>query len=230
MFERYIYSALVDGIAELVAKPRRLQTIFTKLKLLTVSEAEKLTDVFRRQPPAVLHQYPRDDTVFPAIAIILGDEAESTEFLDTLGNIVEQDEAALLSEPGLEDDYKRATIYTQTFHMWIVTEKPDLTIAYYQLAKYILMQKRTFLKDAGALDIVTSGGDLAPNATYMPAHLFIRRLTIQVQVEENAFETPEERRARSVTGIFINDGAIAADIGSVNTNVTPIFGAAADEE
>lgn len=223
MIERIIFTALKDGIAELISDPSSVKRLFAKLKGLTKTEADKLTDFLRRLPPDVIHNYPREDSKFPLYAIILDDENESQKFLDDFGGIVDEDEASgFFGDASLEGVYKRTSIFTSKYNIWTVTDDPDITIAYYQIAKYILGRKRSFLKDLGVLDTQFMGGDLAPNMNYLPAYLFVRRLTLTTMFEEPVFEEPPPSRIRSVDGIFVDDGASLEETGGVEALVTVV--------
>jgi hypothetical protein len=221
MLERIIFTALKDGIAELVADPNEVRRLFTKLKGLSRTEAERIADYLRRLPPDVIHNYPREDSKFPLYAIVLDDENESQKFLDDLGGIVDEEEAAVFDDASLEGVYKRTSIFTSRYNIWVVADDPDVTIAYYQIAKYALGRKRSFLKGLGVLDTQFTGGDLAPNMNYLPAYLFVRRLTLTAMFEEPVFEE-FGARVRSVAGIHVDDDASIPEIGGVNALVTVV--------
>jgi hypothetical protein len=222
MLERIIFTALKEGIAELVADPGEVKRLFAKLKGLSKAEADKIADFLRRLPPDVIHNYPREDSTFPLYAIVLDDESETQKFLDDFGSVVDDEEAALFGDAALEGAFKRTSIFTSKYNIWVVAqESPDIAIAYYQIAKYILGRKRSFFKELGILDTHFAGGDVAPNMNYLPAYLFVRRLTMTCQFEEPVFEEPESR-IRSVAGIHVDDGAELEEIGGVNALVTVI--------
>lgn len=224
MIERSIYTALTTGIAWLAAKPRRVYTLFKRLGL-SDTEAAGVQTWFTAHVPNVIHSYPRiGETKFPAICIVLGDESESTKFLDDSGGIINAEDAETLGSLGLVGAEITTSISSFEYHLLVIANEPDMTIYLYQIVRNILMQQRAFLKsDAGLLDQAMSGADLVPDPRYMPDHLFVRRLTLKCLAETPFIgEAPSSGLVRSVDGIFVDDGRQADETGGVLTQVTAV--------
>src|SRR3990167_641160 len=207
MIERMIYTALAEGISELQAAPVLVERIFREHGF-SAAEARRMRETFTERSPNVIHNYPRQDSAFPLYAIVLGEEKESHKFLDDMGNVLDAEDAELLGEAGLDGSVIRTSLYQHEFHVMVVTEAPDTTIANYELAKYILTRKRQFLKDNGVLDSAFSGGDLAPDDRYMPAYLFVRRLSISAMSEARVIDDGLDENIREVTGMHVDDGTL----------------------
>ena len=215
MYERQLFKALRDGIAEYIPKRKRVERIFTD-QGLDEAEAVKIRDFFQRLPPSVIHGYPREDSKFPLYAIVLGNESEIDLFLDNTGGVLDADEAERLGEEDLEGGFIRTSGYEAEYMILVVTDSPDITLAYYQIAKDIFTRQRNDLIENGALAIRFAGNDLNPADVYMPAYLFIRKFTVTVRYEARLVEDPGPRGTR-VDGIYVDDGSTTA---GVQTNVT----------
>jgi hypothetical protein len=220
MLERLIYTVLQDSIATYVRDRDLIERLFIQ-RGLDAAEAQKIRDLFQRLPPDVIHNYPREDSRFPLFAIVLGDEAETTKFLDDSGGLLTEEEAVALNEAGLAGSIVRTSIYTPEFHIYTVTDAPDTTIYYYHILKNILSIRRGFFKAHGVLDTRFGGTDLVPELRYLPAYLFFRRLTMTCQIEEASIEERSER-VRAVQGIHVNDGSTIDELGGVVARVDVI--------
>ena len=218
MFERLIYEVLDTGMRNLIARPNRISR-FLVPRGITADEAARLRDFVVANPPSIIHSYPRlEDARFPLLAIVLGTEGEARQFLDASGGMLASED---LARAGLGSAFLGAEISTSVvdaeFHVLVLTRGPDITLAYYQLAKLILSIGRAHFKQEGALAIRMSGADLEPNRAYAPHDIFVRRLTLSFSYEEPVWNEREDDddfrspfssgpRIRSVEGISINDG------------------------
>lgn len=229
MFERLIYEVLDTGMRNLIARPTRISRFLVQ-RGIAADEAVRLRDFVVANPPAIIHSYPRlEDARFPLLAIVLGTEGEARKFLDDSGGMLASED---LARAGLGSAFLGAEIGTSVvdaeFHVLVLTRGPDITLAYYQLAKLILSVGRAHFKQQGALAIRMSGADLEPNRAYAPHDIFVRRLTLAFSYEEPVWNEREDTddfrspfssgpRIRSVDGILVNDGQPSESF----TGVTP---------
>lgn len=204
MFERLLFTAIQDGVTEIAGEPRTLTRLFSDLRGLQLPEGESLMDVFRRQPPEVYHQRPIDNANFPAYVIILDSEREFQGFLADDGGVLAEDEIE-----GLGPAPVISQLYDATFHIQVVGRHADVVLAYYQALKYVLNRQRAFLLENGMLNLVMSGSDIMTAPTYLPAHMFVRRLTLTVRYEDVTV-IPQESPIRDVGGVFVNDFSVEA--------------------
>lgn len=216
MLERIIYTALKSGIEDLTSNPSRLNEFFTTRHGLSTTEAAAIRTYFLEHPPNIIHSYPRKDSKFPLYAIILGDERESTKFIGDDGGLVDPDELELGVEIG---SAIRSSLMNHEYIILVATAQPDVTIYYYELAKYFLVRARGFLKDNGFLDTGLAGQDMAPDPRYLPEFLFLRRLVLSAMSELNVI-AEKEAFIRSVDGIYIDDGSGEDRIGAVKALTT----------
>lgn len=215
MIERLIFTALEEGIAELLADLSRLDRYFEERHCLEAAEVVKIRQFFKDQPPDVIHNYPRKDASFPLYCVVLGNENESKKFLDDTAGFVTMAEAEALLDSGLYGTEIKSSIYSHTHHVMVFTEHPDVTIWYYELAKYFLTRQRDFFKTQGVLDTHFAGQDMAPNSGYAPEWLFVRRLTMSSQSELAVFDD-KPPRVESISGAHVDNRVIG-----VQANVTP---------
>jgi hypothetical protein len=214
MIERLIYIALAQGIEDAQAKPRIIEEYFRKVKRIEdQSELDSILELFANNPPRIIHQYPReqDTETVPLWAITLQNENESMNFLGDEGDIIGELPADEIQEgvPGgwLDPDDPEAgadelaAIYTKRYQILTYSKHPDVTIAYYQLCRLFMTRARNFLKcEAELMRLNFSGGDIFPDPRYIPAHLFARQMTIEVEmVERMAGAMPA--RAFTVKGL-----------------------------
>lgn len=245
MIERFIFLALQRGITAMQQDPELLKRYFLEQKKLQKEEVDAISLYFTNKPPSIIHNYARDDSPFPLYAIILSMETEDTRVLGDEGDMVgeipddvwaEMQEAG---EPlplgGLDPDNPDAgkdelvSIYKAQYVVLTMTEHPDVTRYYYELCKLFLTRARPFLKrcafEGGAqlLDTQFSGGDLQPDARYIPAHMFARQFTIETLRSERIVG-PDVQRAFQVGGIHVDDtsGAGNFTVEDVTALVTPI--------
>jgi len=218
--ERLIFAALIAGIKLLQSDLKKLEVFFIEHLCLTQAEATKARTYFTNNPPAVVHNYPRQDSTFPLYAVVLGNEKQMTKFLDDTAGFVSIEEAVLLQQMVAEGTEIKSSIYEHQHHIVTYTEHPDVTIWYYEIAKYILTRELDTFKAQGLLDIGWSGQDMSPDSGYAPEWLFVRRLTMSSQREQQVYDE-RQPRIRSVDGIFVDDSVhTPSDLGGVRANVT----------
>lgn len=208
MLERVLYRVLETGLAEVVADPRQVILHFQQRFRLSPVEAQAINDLLSTRRPQIFHAYPRlKEACFPSYWIVLGQEGEAERLLDDGSEAISADEAAALSHGlGLGEDLARdlegaewkSSFFTHDFHILCVSDKsPDEAIYLYELAKRFIVRARArgdFIQ-WGAVDTSLSGGDVAPDERFLPAHLFGRRLTISVEDELQVFgDKPELAR------------------------------------
>lgn len=226
MIERFIFKALQQGVEAMQREPALLERFFLEQKKLAKEEVAAISLYFKNKPPSIIHNYARGDSPFPLYAIILAMETEDTRVLgdegDMIGEIPDDVYAEMLEagDPiplgGLDPDNpdsgkdELVSIYKAQYVVLTMTEHPDVTRYYYELCKLFLTRARPFLKRCAAqggaqlLDTHFSGGDLQPDARYIPAHMFARQFTIETQRAERIVG-PDVQRAFRLEGLHLDD-------------------------
>ncbi len=224
MIERLIFTALSDGIAEFQNNLDLLERHLQQSTFLDATETAAIRQYFKDRPPRVIHQYAREGDSFPVWAIILGNKREETKFLgDESGQIIGMGDGEDEFEGFLDASEPEAgatelsSIWNFNYQIFVYTEHPDMTIAYAEIAELLLMRARKFFKAQGLLNIEQGANDVAPDARYIPAHLFARRVTFDC-LRERVFIGQKEPRAFKVGGIHVEDSTETLE--GVTTNVT----------
>ena len=216
MIERILFNAIKNGIDGINADPDEITAIFQKVHGLEPEEAQKIRDLWAQKPPELHHGYARTDSNFPAYFITLTGENESENWL---GN----ESMQFLDDEGSPDygSFVRGAIWTHTFNVLVYAQHPDVCLYMYQVLKAIFIAQDPYLRNCGLLKLRYSGSDMAPDQTWMPAGLFLRRFTVEAQSEYNQITPDADGRAWKVAGIHIDSqGAPGESVGGVKTLVT----------
>lgn len=204
MIERLIFTALEQAIVAVNSDPQAIVRFF-RSRGLTDVEADKIKETWQKDPPTVIHNYPRSDSSFPLFAVVLGNEYEAIKALDDFGGFIDAETAELLQNAALQGTVLNSSIYDHQHHVMVYTEHPDVTIYYYQLAKFFLTRERDFFKENGLLDMALSGNDMKPDPGYAPEWLFVRKLTMSSKKESIIFDDDKFPTIRTVEGAYVNN-------------------------
>lgn len=217
MIERLIYDALTTGVAFLRDTPGAVSKLFTDEDILDAKEAAALEDLFRnKQTPGVHMGYPRKDVDFPAFFITLASDDETQAFLG--------DEGSQILDP--EDEEfgadQFAALFAYQYSIWVYALNPDVTLAYYQLLKHMVIAFYPTFKANGLYNLKFSGADMAPDPAYVPAGLFLRRASLSCAREyTQTWLSSKLGRAWKVRSMHVDAaGAPGEDVGGVLTHVT----------
>lgn len=216
MIHRLLHDILTDGIAAITADITLLEDLFADHYEIEATETAAIREYFETNGFNVINGYARSDSVFPLVSIVLASEGEST-------TVIGDDGGQVLDE---EDPYYTADIeaafWDHVFHLYIYTGNPDITAAYYELAKVILLAGLATFTDDGCFGYKMSGMDLAPDPKYVPEHLFVRQLVFSCQREFQRIDKDSRlSKAFAVAGIHIDESGSPRDVGGVKTLVTP---------
>ena len=218
MIQRYLFTALKNGIDQINADPEIITDLFTNFDL-TTTEIEAIKTWFAATPPEVHHGYARVDTKFPSYHIILGSENESDHVLG--------DEGVMIDDPEDENfgaDVK-TTIWEHNYQVLCYAEHPDATTYMYEIAKTILIvNAHSFFTEAGLFFQYISGMDLAPDPRYLPENLFGRQLTFKCKREFCRVDKDSAAgKAFQVSAIHVDKSGSPSDVGGVKTKVTLFY-------
>lgn len=227
MLERLIYRAIKDGIALFQNDPELLVEFFCTEALLEKKEAEEIRDFFLANIPDVIHGYARRDAKFPLYAITLTSMGQDQGFIGDEGSFHDDRE-----DPDYgADDW--ASIFSYQYNVIVYSQHPDITLYYFNLLQLFLITAEPLFKGKGdAFDINFSGSDMVPDATTMPAGLFLRRFQVQMKRQYTQIVAGSKLgRAWRLQGMHIDRaGAVDEDVGDVLTNVTILGGDNGDDE
>ena len=204
---------------------------FRKSLGLGTTEIDTIEELLTETPPNIIHHYAREGDNVPLWAIVLMEENESTRFIgNDLGIIGEQqlvgegEDAFDPDDPAAGDD-AQGSIYSARYGVLTYTEHPDVTRYYYELAKFLFTHARPALMGvSGIIDLQFSGGDLAPDPRYIPAHLFVRQFVLETQRLECVAVPVVEGRATKLAGAHVDDGVSSTNKGGVTSKITVTTG------
>jgi len=147
---------------------------------LESAEVEKIKAVFTSNPPTVIQSYPRSDSTFPVFAVALISDTDHTEFIGESERQLSVD--FLLGDETVSEVRERRR--SDNIGVYVYSEHPDVCAYLYRVAKRIIEAGTPHLIIKG-LDITAlSGQELAPEPGKGADHLFVRRLTVGLQYED----------------------------------------------
>lgn len=213
MIQRFIFRAMKQGIDAITADPSLLEIIFENFEL-EEGEIESIKEQWISKPPHIRHGFARSDDEFPLFALVLVNESEVETVLADDGGIVEDPEDPLYGAD------IRTSFWKHNYNILVFTEHPDVTLYWYEVAKSIILEAGFY--DVGIYDLQLSGGDITPSPEYIPSHLFVRHLTIEVSREfKRIIHTSRLGKAFKVSGIHIDRSGSPSDPGPVKTLLVP---------
>jgi len=218
MIQRYLIDLLQDGFDAIVADPLILEDIFLENYGLAEAEVGAIKTFFAAHPVALVNGYSRQDNKYPAIAITLGSEGESQTVLgDDGGMVMDEDDKHFRCDINV-------AIWEHTYFLTVISEHPDTTAYYYEIAKMILLAGLEQLTKQGLASIKVSGEELMLDPAYMPEHLFLRRIIFYCERELQQINRASRlTKAFKISGIAVDKSGSPSDVGEVNTNVIPYF-------
>ena len=215
MIHRYLHDILTTGIAAVTAEPDIIEEILEWNWVIDSTEMEAVKTYFAANGFNVVNGYPRQDSRFPLIAIILGEEGEGEGYLGDFAGAV-----ADVDDPYYREDIE-SSIWTHNYRLPIFSEHPDITAAYYEIAKHSILTGLEALTADGCFDYHINGADLAPDPRYMPEHLFGRQLMFSCSREfQTIVRGSRFHKAFQLAGISLDSGESQGEVGYVKQKVT----------
>lgn len=215
MIQRFVHNALTSGFAAIARDITILEDFFLNEYELEREEVAAIRKFFENSPPDIIHGFPRSNTKVPCVAIILGQEGESTNFIGDDGGIDEDPDSETFGA-----DIETA-LWRHTFQLMVCAEHPDVALYYYELVKHIMLTAGDYFVEKGMLGFEFAGADLMPDPRYAPENLWVRQLTFTAQREfQNLDKSSRLGKAFKVAGIHIDKSGSSGDVGGVKTLVT----------
>lgn len=213
MIERYLYTAIENGIAKIVADPALIDLIFEELDLVT-AEIDKVKALWVAKPPKVKHSYTRLDDPLPIYSIVLANERETQMFIgDDVGQVLDEEDILLGA------DIKGA-VWEHSHQVHVLTRHPDHTLYNYEILKSIML-RANLLSVPNIHSTRLSGADLQLGPEWAPEPIFARQLTIATQrLLESIDPGTRLGKAFSVSGIHVDSSGSSSSVGDVETLVT----------
>lgn len=182
MFERVLHDIISEGITKMQAKPDLLKFVFD-LPGRDESELGKLVTAFQTDPPDIVHNYARQGADFPLYAIVLQEERQTQFYVGEEAYAAIDEVAEFVAEvERLTGEVVDPAVqrWQFTYGIFTYSENPDLTVAYYNLLKFLFVGSLARLLDEGAEEPTFSGQDVMPNPQYLPDNAYARMFRITV--------------------------------------------------
>lgn len=212
MIQRFLFAALKQGVDAITEDVTLLEAIFENYELVE-GEVEAIKTLWTTDPPHVRHGYARSDDEFPLFALVLADEQEIEAVLADDGGLVEDEDDPLHGAD------IRVSFWSHRYQIMVVTEHPDASLYWYEVAKSIILEAE--LHQFGIYDLILSGGDVALDPKFAPIHAFVRALTVKASREfQRVIHSTRLRKAFRVRGISVDKSGALGDPG-VRTQVVP---------
>lgn len=216
MIQRYIFTALQQGLAAIAVDPSILDELFTNLYALDSAELVAIKKFFVDTPPTLYHGFARTDYQFPLYSVVLKKEGETNLFVG--------DEAGMVTDT-LDSEFGsdvHAAVWKHQYDILCVAKHPDACLYLYEVAKAIILEAYPYFIGQNLWAIKVAGSDLHPESDYLPAYLFTRVMTFECEHEFNQIiKGSRLGKAFRVTGIFGSEGGTLDEVGGVKTLVTP---------
>ncbi|MFA4944444.1 MAG: hypothetical protein WC789_07060 [Lentisphaeria bacterium] len=224
MIHRLVHQVVKTGMNAFLADARMVDDLFTELFALPVEEVESIRTYLQSHTLRVVNGYPRVDVNPPLVAIILSQEGEDEHFLGYLAGMVDED-----GDPAMRGAEVQGSSWKHTFQLPVVTEHPDVTAAYYEALKTVLIAGIPTLVEGGCWGFQLSGAELAPDPRYIPEGLFVRQLTLSLNAPFLYFNRASALgKAFQVSGLHVDRSGSPSDPGAVKTNIG-VFAEGEDE-
>ena len=203
--EILIQQALVQGIRDLRNNPWKADQLF---KSVPQSYAQQFSELLTETPVDITLNYPREDSQFPCIAILLRAEDESVVVLgDLLGAGADYDSGLVGSREFFFDDgvastdvdytdnlsgeprrlfdksvpiYKehKGSGFSASYMLQIMTDNQDFTILLYHAIRFIVLRNIAKFELNGMFQMKLSGTDFLPQPGQQPTFIFMRGLSL----------------------------------------------------
>lgn len=189
--EILLVELLRDGVAAIEADPGVLDEVFSGLEAYSPGELAKIKAFFARRSPEVTLAYPRASTQFPCFAVVLAGERTLQDYMGQ-GFIPHcEEEGGLSRQEGFE--YRREV--QVSYNVYVYAEHPDVTTWMYRIARAIINVGTTRLIVNENDDPQLEGADLMPDKNFGVENLFVRRLTVKLDITERWTDTTSLWRA-----------------------------------
>lgn len=176
--ERPILTLLNLGVDAITADTALLDDILSGS--LEAAELAKAKTLFGTNPPRVIQGFPRAGATLPCYALTLASDA-------ILQDYIGQGEEALydLLDPDERAGVKFKRRITGVFTIFVYAEHPDVCGWLYRVLRRVVNLGTRWLEARGLADPVVTGADLAPDPRYTPENVYVRRLTLAVEYEDD---------------------------------------------
>jgi len=174
--EQTIRAVLQAGVDTISEDPSLLDGILTDL---STADLTSLRAKWTTNPPRVMSGYARAEGPFPQVAVTLGSEQILQDYIG-LG-----EETMFLGDGDDKIGRRYHRRLKADFQVHVYAEHPDVCAWYYRVFRRIMNVGIERFVHVGLQDPVLSGMELVPDPRFVPDNVFIRRITLSVEYEED---------------------------------------------
>jgi hypothetical protein len=233
MAERILFAEIQAGLDVFKNDPSRFESFLTREIELEPEEAAKGRLYFAggsasdgspipARPPTLVHGYARQGGPFPCWALTLASERSVQDYLNQDGAVLDEDGDRILDPDTGEVIDPKVRRVEYSYNILVMADNPDVTLWYYHLLKHIILSGLERLEQRHLDDFQLTGADMAPDPRFLPADMFARVLTVQLQTDETWTVSIPGGTGFKTSGMHVNDGeGSTVGEGSVSAGVTP---------
>jgi len=182
MFERVVHNVIQAGMDRLDVDEPLLRRALSSPGY-SEEEIDNLVSAWSGdQKPRIVHSYARAAAQIPCYAIVLASEIQDQQYLDNSADAlaITEVEAFIKQVQAEVGRVVSAQIHRFKFTYQIFTYalNPDVTLAYYNVLRNILLGADKAFALEGFETPSFSGMDLSPNTQYLPENVFARMLEL----------------------------------------------------
>lgn len=230
MFERAIHRVIEDAISVLDAAPPLLSR-FLRAPGWTDAEIAKLVAFWQSEDghPSIVHNFARAAGSLPCYAIVLAGEDEADEYLGRADGAVIVDEVQQLMAEVEAEIGRRVSAnirrYKFTYQVFTYSENPDVTLAYHNALRSILLGSDKKLIGYGLETPTYSGMDLTNMPQYLPENVFARVMQVvgyaHILTATDLDLSPWDKLFARIEGLHVNNAVIGV-VASIDPTVAKV--------
>jgi hypothetical protein len=220
VFERALHRVIEEGLAVLDATPPLLAR-FLRAPGWTDDEVARIVAFWQTEGghPSIVHNYARAAASLPCYAIVLMSETETDDYLGHSEGAVMLDEVTQLMAEIEAEIGRRVNVNIRglqfTFQIFVYTENPDVTAAYFNVLRSIFLGANKKLLDFGLERPTYSGMDLTQMPAYLPENVFARVLQVvgyaHILTATDLDLTPWDQLFSRIEGLHVANAVVGAD-------------------
>jgi hypothetical protein len=167
-------SLLQQGILWLKQNLLRIDNMMSGYSLADIAS---IRSYIQTHDITIVQGWPRENTPFPCIAIILMQEGETPYIDEAIGMVDDETQSGIIS----------GRLWNAEHLLMVVSDNADLTVTLYQLLKLTLQRFNESLNEY-LHEIAFDGGDIQPQLNFLPDHLYTRGMSIRASYFDSVIQ------------------------------------------
>lgn len=210
MIERYLFTALQNGLEVFRTRPSMFRSLFGQLYGLEDREVDAIRTRFGHKFPRLVHAFAPIAAVMPQYELVVGSESQAQSMLANTAGVVPPQMAGA-PRPLFTN------IWRHQYTLICSAQQRDMAGYMYEVAKCCLYLQVNWLIRQNINELQLSGQDIGVEARE-PETMFYRALGISCMREFRFFADDGQPRLYAVDGLYVADGR-ADRMGGVNARL-----------